>query len=139
MNIQLAAQASGLTIDTIRFYEKGRVVPAPRRAENGYRVYTDEHVLILRLANGLRRLGVPLKELAPLLQVAHDGTCGELRQTLSETLDSALRETDRQMQELVEVRQHLVEILQGIDEMLPSTSEVPGLKPCHCVELLTEA
>ena len=139
MNIQQAAQASGLTTDTIRFYERGGVVPAPGRAENGYRAYTDKHVLILRLANGLRRLRVPLKELTPLLQVAHDGSCGELRETLGETLDNALRETDRQMQALVEVRQHLVKILQGIDEMLPGISEVPGLEPCHCIELLTEA
>lgn len=137
MNIHEAAQASGLTIDTIRFYEKSRVVPSPRRAGNGYRVYTEEHVLILRLANGLRRLGVPLKDFAFILQVAHDGTCGDLRGALSNTLEDALRHTDRRMQELAQMRDQLVEILRGIGEMEPGAFEVPGVTPCGCVYLLT--
>lgn len=137
MNIHEAAQVSGLTIDTIRFYEKRRVVPSPPRAQNGYRVYTDEHVLILRLANGLRRLGIPLKDISPILQVAHDRTCGDLRGALSNTLEDALTETDRRLQELVQMRVQLVEILRGIGEMEPGAFEVPGLNPCGCVELVT--
>ena len=138
MNIREAADLSGLTIDTIRFYEQRHVMPLPRRAENGYRVYTEEHVLILRLANGLRRLGVPLKNFAPILQVAHDGTCGELRASLSTTLEDALEKTNNQMRELAEIHRHLVDILQGIGDMAPDSVEVPGLSPCGCVELLTE-
>ena len=58
MNIQKAAEASGLTADTIRFYEREGVVPPAPRRENGYREYTSEHVAVLRLARGLRDLPV---------------------------------------------------------------------------------
>ena len=79
MNIQEAAAASGLSPDTIRFYEKKRVLPQPPRQANRYREYTDEHVATLRLASGLRQLGVPLAEVPPILDVAHTGVCGDIR------------------------------------------------------------
>ncbi|HWQ28729.1 MAG TPA: MerR family DNA-binding transcriptional regulator, partial [Dehalococcoidia bacterium] len=56
MRIGEAARASGLSIDTIRFYERTGTLPAPPRGANGYRRYTPEHVETLRLAAGLRAL-----------------------------------------------------------------------------------
>ncbi len=61
MNIREAAATSGLSADTIRFYEKKGVLPRPPRRDNGYRSYTDEHVATLRLARGLKDLGLGLR------------------------------------------------------------------------------
>ena len=86
MKIQEAAKLSGLPADTIRFYERRGVLPRPPRRRNGYREYGDEHLVTLRLASALRGLDVPLERLEGVLQVAHDGTCHELRDTMLETL-----------------------------------------------------
>lgn len=44
MNISKAAEASGLTAKTIRYYEEqGLISPAPRLS-NGYRDYSDQHI-----------------------------------------------------------------------------------------------
>ena len=135
MNIQKAAEASGLTADTIRFYEKEGVVPPAPRRENGYREYTDEHVAVLRLARGLRDLGAPLTDVATILPVAHDGTCGDLREALVGTLEGVLSGITARLEDLRRTRGELSAILDGLREMEPADSRVPGLNGCQCVEL----
>ena len=137
MNIRRAAEASGLTADTIRFYEKKGVLPAAPRLANGYREYTDLHVATLRLAKGLRDLGTPLDEVAVILPVAHDGSCGDVRETLSETLSATLSEIERRIEELSRTRSQLGAILHGLSEMRPEESRVPGMTPCGCVRLVS--
>jgi DNA-binding transcriptional MerR regulator len=95
VNIQQAAAQSGLTADTIRFDERKGVRPRPPRQGNGYRNYMEDHVGTLRLAKGLRHLAVPLDALAPMIAVAHSGTCGEVRGDLTGALREALAETEQ--------------------------------------------
>ena len=75
MNIQRAAVASGLSADTIRFYEREGILPLPPRRPNGYRNYSEDHVETLRLAVGLRALGLSLSEMSSALTLAHEGRC----------------------------------------------------------------
>ena len=135
MNIQQAAQASGLPPDTIRFYERKGVLPRPPRQGNGYRDYTSEHLATLSLANGLRTLGMPLEQLSGVLQVAHDGTCHELRDTMLPTLVEMVEEVDRRMTELRATRAGLDRILSGLREMDARDEHVPGIDGCGCVRL----
>ncbi len=139
MNIQDAAAASGLTADTIRFYERKGVLPRPPRQENGYRSYTADHIRTLRLANGLRHLGAPLEAVARMIAVAHSGTCGEVRGDLMQALEEALAETERQLNDLIHVRDHLGLILAGLGSMYPADTAVPGMAPCECVRLVSDA
>ena len=91
---------SGLSADTIRFYERRQVLPRPPRRENGYREYTTEHVTTLRLAKGLRELGLPLREFQAILTVAHDGACTDLRAVLLQTVANALDQVDARRREV---------------------------------------
>ena len=139
MNIQQASASSGLTADTIRFYERKGVLPQPPRQINGYRNYTADHVLILRLANGLRHLGVPLDDVKPVIAVAHDGTCNEVRGDMIETLQNALTVTEVQLSTLAQMRDHLAQILGGLSAMRPVDTTVPGMAPCECIRLVSDA
>jgi len=78
MNIQEAAAQGGLTADTIRFYECKGVLPRPPPEANGYRNCTADHVRTPCLAKDLRHLAVRLEAVAPMIAVAHSGTCGEV-------------------------------------------------------------
>ncbi len=138
MNIGEAARASGLTPDTIRFYEKKRVLPQPPRLGSGYRHYTEEHVATLRLAKGLRELELPLAEVAPILSVAHDGTCGEIRESMTETFTQALSSLHNRIEELEEARDQLSGLLQGLQRMRPRDVAVPGVEACECVRMVAE-
>ena len=71
MNIGQAADASGLATKTIRYYEDIGLVVAQRR-QNGYRVYTDEHVHKLRFVQRARSLGFSVEDCRHLLSLYED-------------------------------------------------------------------
>ncbi|WP_433792071.1 MerR family transcriptional regulator [Actinoplanes sp. CA-252034] len=64
-----AARASGLSISALRFYDSaGVLVPAAVDPATGYRRYTSEQVRAARLIAGLRRVGMPVAEIAAAVQ-----------------------------------------------------------------------
>lgn len=137
MNIHEAAAVSGLTADTIRFYERRGVLPAPPRQGNGYRTYTAQHVETLRLAKSLRHLGVPLEQVATVLAVVHDGKCGDVRSRMMTTFAVTLAETEKQLADLARTRDHLASVLRGLEVMGDNETTVPGTEPCACVRLIS--
>ena len=138
MNISEAARASGLSVDTIRFYERREVLPRPPRTANGYRSYTSEHIATLSLAARLRELDLPLDELSAIVRVAHDATCGELRDVLTGTVEGALGRIDERIAGLRQTRTSLATLRRGLDRMTPDSEQVAGLAPCECVQMVGE-
>jgi len=136
MQIGEAAAASGLGEDTIRFYERHGVLPAPPRHANGYRDYTQDHVATLRFARGLRELGLPPREMADIIAVAHDGTCGALRSALIERIGEATADVDARIAALDHTRQELDALAAGLQRMRASERRVPGRARCTCVALV---
>jgi DNA-binding transcriptional MerR regulator len=63
MQIKTLEERSGLTRDTLRFYERSGLITAPRRLSNGYREY-DEHTLAeLKFISAAREVGFTLIEI----------------------------------------------------------------------------
>lgn len=71
MNISAAAQASGLSIDTIRFYEKAGMMPRAPRDGRGWRVYSGDAVEWLRDLERLRATGMPMAEMRRFAVLVH--------------------------------------------------------------------
>ncbi len=46
MQIGRVAQSTGLSVDTIRFYEKQNLIPLAQRSDAGYRVYDESWYLL---------------------------------------------------------------------------------------------
>jgi DNA polymerase III subunit beta len=64
------ARASGLSVSALRFYDgAGVLVPAEVDPVTGYRRYADDQVRAARLIAGLRRVGMPVAEIA---RAVHD-------------------------------------------------------------------
>ncbi len=76
---QLAAQ-TGCNGETIRYYEKIRLMPDPTRTAAGYRIYNEAHLRRLSFIMRLRALGFTLEEVRSLLGLvdSHAYTCGEV-------------------------------------------------------------
>jgi len=74
------ARRTGCTIETIRYYERVGLVPAPPR-RGSYRSYGEEHVRRLRFIRRARQLGFTLDEVRALLRLAAGGhaSCDEAR------------------------------------------------------------
>ncbi|WP_089250341.1 MerR family transcriptional regulator [Asanoa hainanensis] len=93
------ARASGLSVSALRFYDReGVLVPALVDPENGYRWYTDRQIRQARLVAGLRRVGMPVAEIAAVLgtdaPTAHRLLDQHLHR-LEAGLDDARRELSR--------------------------------------------
>jgi MerR family copper efflux transcriptional regulator len=69
MQIGQVAQNTGLSIDTIRFYEKQGLVHAPQRSSGGYRVYDERDVERFRFVGRAQNLGFSLQEIRELLVI----------------------------------------------------------------------
>ena len=136
MNISEASKASGLSADTIRFYERRCVVPGPARAANGYRDYTERHVRALRFAKGLKDLGIPLSDVAAMVTLAHDGTCGDLRGAILASVEQTAQHLDERLRTLRYTKRELAALRVGLAKMTARRSTIPGVMPCECVDLV---
>ena len=138
MNIKQAAAASGLGADTIRFYERRGVLPPPPRRPNGYRDYSAQHVETLRLAVGLRALGLPPDAMAAVLRQAHGGACADLRAALGETLAGAVERLDGRIGELARARDRIAALARGLERVRPGEAAPPDAGPCACARIVGE-
>jgi MerR family mercuric resistance operon transcriptional regulator len=76
-----AARRSGITVETIRYYERAGIVPGPPRTLSGRRVYDSAGISRLCLIKRCRDLGFPLAEARALLALSEniDAPCGEVK------------------------------------------------------------
>jgi len=80
MKISDLSRATGVDVDTIRYYEKAGLLPAPAREANGYRSYDAGHLERLAFVRHCRVLDIPLADVKRLLDFvggARDA-CGDI-------------------------------------------------------------
>ena len=102
MRIGEVAQQAGVTVDTVRLYERIGVLPAAPRTPSGYRDYEAGTVERIRLTRELQAIGFTLAEAVDAL-AAHDAggaTCESERWRL----DAVLGRVDAKLAELGALR-----------------------------------
>src|SRR5262249_4491582 len=84
---ELAKQA-GVTIDTIRYYEKFKLLPKPIRTQGGYRVYTAATLERLLFIKQAQLLDLTLTEIAEILnfQINDRHTCSKVQSLLQQKI-----------------------------------------------------
>lgn len=88
MRIGELAKATGVDVETIRYYEKAQLLSAPTRSDNGYRAYTQAHLERLAFIRHCRALDIPLAEVQRLLSFVDSpqSDCGEIDQLIDAQL-----------------------------------------------------
>jgi MerR family copper efflux transcriptional regulator len=110
LSIGNVARTVGVRPSAIRYYEtRGILRPAERRP-NGYRIYGDDAVRLLLFVRRAQALGITLKEIKPLLNLASQGQrpCNHVKQLAR----NHLREIDDKIRELQILRDELRTLLQ---------------------------
>lgn len=104
-------ERSGLTKDTIRFYEKKGLINLDRksRRENNYKEYSEQVLEKLMLIQKLKNMGFTLNEINTFLELwrEEDASCKNLKFTL----ENKLTLVDEQMQKLIELKSRLSQSL----------------------------
>ncbi|MBX3608874.1 MAG: Cd(II)/Pb(II)-responsive transcriptional regulator [Hydrogenophaga sp.] len=72
MQIKALSDATGVDVETIRYYEKQGLLPAPARRSNGYREYDTPHLERLAFIRHCRALDMPLSDVQRLLTMLDD-------------------------------------------------------------------
>lgn len=78
MRIGALSLATGVDIETIRFYEKSGLLPGPARSANGYRDYAQAHLERLAFIRHCRALDMSLADVALLLDSLHSQDAARL-------------------------------------------------------------
>ena len=127
MQIGEVSRRTGCNIETIRYYERISLLPAPARSAGRYRVYESGDVRRLTFIRRARELGFTLDAVRALLVFSDDGSaaCSEVR--------------DLAAGHLTEVRAKIAD-LQAMERVLAdavrrcATGELPG---CPIIDALS--
>jgi DNA-binding transcriptional MerR regulator len=89
MKIQDFSKRTGVPAKTIRYYEEIGLLPAPARAENNYRQYTEQDIDRLRLVAGSRQLDLSLDDIREILAMRdnREAPCRTLLNRLEQKAD----------------------------------------------------
>lgn len=108
MRIGELGQAAGVDVETIRFYERSGLLPAPARSENGYRAYGSTHLERLAFIRHCRALDIPLNEIKRLLEFVEqpNADCGDIDQLI----DTQLAKVRARLKSLKELEKQLASL-----------------------------
>ena len=92
LSIGALAEASGVTVETIRFYQRKRLLRTPIRQSGQIRRYTSRDIARVKFVKASQRLGFSLQETAALLKLDDGKHCGEARDLAEQKLDDIRRQ-----------------------------------------------
>ena len=78
LTIGAFAREAGVNVETIRFYQRKRLLREPRRAFGSIRRYNRTDVARVKFVKAAQRLGFTLEEIGELLNLEDGGHCGEV-------------------------------------------------------------
>lgn len=122
---QLAGKA-GVNVETIRYYEKLKLLPNPKRKESHYRVYDETDLKRLLFVKRSKELGFTLKEIKELLslRIESSATCGDVKHFA----EHKLNDIEERIKDLINIKNVLIKLIdQCVCEEL-SLGECPILE-----------
>ena len=89
MPIGELSRLTGVNTETIRYYEKIKMLQAPPRTEGGHRIYGPTEARVLAFIRRARELGFSLDEIRALLELGGPGnaSCADVRKIATRHLD----------------------------------------------------
>lgn len=108
MRIGELAKQSGCDVETVRYYEKAGLLPAPSRNESGYRQYMSPHLERLQFIRHCRSLQMSIPDIRVLLELQAQPTNG--CQGVNDLLDHHIELIHVQMLKLQSLEQQLMRL-----------------------------
>lgn len=132
------AKHIGLDIETIRFYEKEKLISEPKRLDNGYRSYTQNNIKELKFIQHCRSLGLNLDEIKQLKTIEKQPStdCSKVQDLIKEhiqLIDDKIRELKNLKTQLNNLHEscHTVGDIQDC-EIVKSLKKTTEDESCAC-------
>jgi len=127
--IQRASAETGVSRDTLRYYERIGILPGIGRSKSGHRQFSDDDMGWIKLVQCLRATGMPIEDLhqyAELMQQGDATAAERLR-----ILEDHRRRIQGDMQELAIALELVERKISGYDEVLARglTVDPPDHRP----------
>jgi len=105
------ANKAGVNAQTVLYYERRGLLPAPARSMNGYRVFNDASVRRIRFIKRAQELGFTLKQVMALLalQGEQNASCAEV----SNMAAKHLQDIEMKIHDLERMRDALVPLVEA--------------------------
>lgn len=127
------ADAVGVNIQTLRYYERRGLLEEPERTLGGHRLYPEKAVTTLRIIKAAQRMGFTLDEVADLLEVSTLRARRSADAGLQVRAREKLAEVDAKLADLMTVRDTLLAALDaGCDDLI-----VCAESPCCPIPMTT--
>lgn len=105
MNIKDASEKTGVSADTIRYYERIGLIPRVSRNENGVRKFDDEDLRWIDFSRQMRRAGMSIEALIDYLSLFREG-----EKTLEPRME-LLKEQRAELKDRIDMMQEALERL----------------------------
>jgi len=113
MKIGELSKETGVSIDTIRYYEQRELIPVAARTAAGYRQYASGDVSRLKFIVQAKGLGFTLEETGQLLALRADGrSCADVRAAA----EAKAAEIDVRIQKLARMRSTLIALAEQCEQ-----------------------
>lgn len=116
-----------VNVETLRYYERIKLMPTPKRKEfSSYRIYDDNDLARLTFIKRAKELGFTLKEIKDLLElkIESTATCGDIKHLA----EHKLTDIENRIKDLLKMKKVLTKLVhQCINEEV-STDECPILE-----------
>jgi MerR family copper efflux transcriptional regulator len=145
MSIGKLAQETGVSTDTLRYYEHEGLLPPPQRGASGYREYDGEAIGQVRFILRAKELGFSLEEIADLLNLSFDAESGVAG--VKARASHRLAEIEKQIAHLEDIRARLARLVAacpgcGPLEACPILSAIraeESAAPCSCAHTVSSS
>ncbi|HEY0815810.1 MAG TPA: MerR family transcriptional regulator [Pseudonocardia sp.] len=108
-----AAEHSGLSIDTLRYYEREGILPTVARTTGGRRTYSEDDLARLEFLRCLRESGMPIAKLRRYAELADDESTMRERAELLEEHFAATEEAIAALRSRQDRLRHKIEWYRG--------------------------
>ncbi|HEX2286445.1 MAG TPA: MerR family DNA-binding protein [Mycobacterium sp.] len=113
MRTSEVAEQADVNSQTLRYYERRGLLPAPERTASGYRAYTADAVRVVRFVKRAQQLGFTLNDVEELLHLAGGGpaSCDAAKAMAR----ARITELEQRIEELVSMRDALTRLVDTCD------------------------
>lgn len=125
LTIGKLAEMTGVSADTLRYYEKMRLIKAAARSQAGYRLYEEDAIRVIRFIRGAKALNFTLVEIRKLLAMdtSDQTSCAEVLKAT----EGKITEAETRILELKEIKSVLTELVKACPGDSTSSKECPIL------------